>query len=62
MSKVHFCSSVMEDGILYNLPNIEEYVLDDGVVEQGMLGCHLTHVHRWNETRLDEVMPHLGNI
>ena len=52
----------MEDGILYNLPNIEGYVLDDGVVEQGTLGCHLTHVRRQNETRRDEVMPHLGNI
>ena len=52
----------MEDGILYNLPNIEGYVLDDGVVEQGMLGCHLTHVRRRNETRRDKVMPHLGNI
>ena len=27
-----------------------------------MLGCHLTHVRRRNETRRDEVMPHLGNI
>ena len=52
----------MEDGILYNLPNIEGYVLDDGVVEQGMLGRHLTHVRRRNETRRDKVMPHLGNI
>ena len=52
----------MEDGILYNLPNIEGYVLDDGVVEQGMLGCHLTHVRRRDETRRDEVIPDLGNI
>ena len=52
----------MEDAILYNLPNIEGYVLDDGVVEQGTLGCHLTHVRRQNETQRDEVMPHLGNI
>ena len=52
----------MEDDILYNLPNIEGYVLDDGVVEQGTLGCHLTHVRLQNETRRDEVMPHLENI
>ena len=52
----------MEDGILYNLPNIEGNVLDDGVVEQGKLGCHLKHVRRQNETRRDEVMPYLGNI
>ena len=52
----------MEDGILYNLPNIEGYVLDDGIVEQGTLGSHLTHVRCRNETRRDKVMPYLGNI
>ena len=52
----------MEDGILYNLPNIEGNVLDDGVVEQGTLGSHLTHVRHQNDTRRDEVMPYLGNI
>ena len=52
----------MEDGILYNLPNIEGYVLDDGVVEQGTLDGHFTHVRRRNETRRDEVIPDLGNI
>ena len=52
----------MEDCILYNLPNIEWNVLNDGVVEQGKLGSHLTHVRRQNETRRDEVMPYLGNI
>ena len=62
MPQVHFCVPVMEDDILYNLPNIEGYVLDDGVVEQGTLGCHLTHVRRRDETRRDEVIPGLGNI
>ena len=52
----------MEDGILDNLPNIKRYILDDGVVEQGTLGGHFTHVHRRNETRRDEVMPYLGYI
>ena len=52
----------MEDGILDNLPNIKRYILDDGVVEQGTLGGHLTQVRRRNETRRDEVMPYLGNI
>ena len=52
----------MEDGILDNLPNIKRYILDDGVVEQGMLGSHFTHVCRWNETRRDEVMQDLRNI
>ena len=52
----------MEDGILDNLPNIAGYVLDDGVVEQGTLGSHFTHVCCRNETRRDEVMSYLGNI
>ena len=49
----------MEDGILYNLPNIKRYILYDGVIEQGALGSHFTHVRRWNKTRRDEVMPDL---
>ena len=52
----------MEDGILYNLPNIEGDVLDDGVVEQGTLGGHFTHVHHRDEKQCDEVMPDLWNI
>ena len=52
----------MEDGILYNLPNIGWNVLNDGVVKQGTLGSHLTHVRRWDKTRRDEVMPYLRNI
>ena len=62
MPQVHFSIPVIEVGILYNLPNIEGNVLDDGLVEQGTLGSHLTHVRRRNETRRDEVMPYLGNI
>ena len=62
MPQVHFGVPVMEDGILYNLPNIEGNVLDDGVVEQSTLGSHLTHVRRRNETRRDEVMPFLRDI
>ena len=58
---VHFRVPVMEDGILYNLPNIEWYILDNGEVEQGTLGCHLTHIRRRDKTRSDEVMPNLGN-
>ena len=48
--QVHFRIPVMEDGILDNLPNIEGYVLDDGIIEQGTLGSHFTHVRRRNET------------
>ena len=52
----------MEDGILYNLPNIERNILNDGIIEQGTLGSHFTHVRRQNETRRDEVMPDFGDI
>ena len=62
MPQVHFRVPVMENGILDNLPNIKRYILDDGVVEQGMLGSHFTHVRRWNETRHAEVMQDLRNI
>ena len=62
MPQVHFSVPVIEDGILYNLPNIEWNVLNDGVVEQGTLGSHLTHVRRRDETQRDEVMPDLRNI
>ena len=57
--QVHLRVPVMEDGILYNLPNIKRYILYDGVIEQGALGCHFTHVRRRNKTRRDEVMPDL---
>ena len=60
MPQIHLCVPVMEDGILDNLPNIEGYILQDGVVEQGTLGSHFTHVRRRNETRCDEVVPDLG--
>ena len=59
--QVHFRVPVMEDRILYNLPNIERYVLENGIVEQGALGYHLTHIRRRDKTRSDEVMPNLGN-
>ena len=52
----------MEDGILYNLPNIERNILNDGIIEQGTLGSHFTHVRRRNEMRRDEVMPDFGDI
>ena len=60
--QVHLRIPVMEDGILYNLPNVEWYILEDGIVEQGTLGCHLTHIRRRDKTRSDEVMPNLGDV
>ena len=62
MPQVHLSVLVIEDGILYNLPNIERNILNDGIIEQGTLGSHFTHVRRRNETRRDEVMPDFGDI
>ena len=62
MPQIHFSVSGMEDGVLNNLPHIKRNILNDGIVEQGTLGSHLTHVRRRNETRRDEVMPDLGDI
>ena len=59
MPEIHLSIPVMEYSILYNLPNIKRDILNDGIVEQGTLGCHFTHVRRRNETRRDEVMSDL---
>ena len=61
MPQIHLSLPVMEDGVLNNLPNIKRDILNDGIVEQGTLGGHFTHVRRRNETRRDEVMPDLGD-
>ena len=61
MPQIHLSVPVMEDSILYNLPNIKRDILYDSIVEQGTLGCHFTHVRRRNKTRRDEVMPDLGD-
>ena len=61
MPQIHLSVPVMEDGVLYNLPNIKRNILNDGIIEQGTLGSHFTHVRRRNETRRDEVMPDLGD-
>ena len=60
--QVHLRVPVMEDSILYNLPNIEWDILNDGEVEQGALGCHLTHIRRRDKTGSDEVVPNFGNV
>ena len=62
MPEIHLCIFVIEDGILYNLPDIKWNVLDDGIVEQGPLGRHFTHISHRDETRCDEVMPYLRNV
>ena len=62
MPQIHFSILVIEDGVLDNLPHIKRNILNDGIVEQGTLGSHLTHVRRRNETRHDKVMPDLGDI
>ena len=62
MPQVHLSVPVMEDGILYNLPNMERNILNDGIIEQGTLGSHLTHVRCRNATRRGEMMPDFGDI
>ena len=62
MPQIHLSLPVMEDSVLDNLPNIKRNILNDGIVEQGTLGGHFTHVLRRNETRRDEVMPDLRDI
>ena len=53
---------VIEDCILCNLAYIKKDVLNDGIVEQGPLSRHFTHIGRRDETGYDEVMPYLGNV
>ena len=62
MLEIHLSALVIEDCILYNLPNAKGYVLDNGIVKQGTLGSHFTHISRQNDTRCDEVMSYLGNV
>ena len=62
MPQIHLSVLVMEDGILDNLPHIKRNILNDGIVEQGTLGSHLTHFRLQNETRCVEVMPDLGDV
>ena len=62
MPEIHLCILVIEDCILYNLPNIKWNVLDNGIVEQGPLGRHFTHISRQNEMQCDEVMSYLRNV
>ena len=62
MPQIHLSVPVMEDGVLDSLPNIKRNILNDGIVEQGTLGSHFTHVRRRKETRRDEVMPDLRDI
>ena len=61
MPQIHLSVPIMEDGVLYNLPNIKRNILNDGIIEQGTLGSHFTHVRHRNETRRDEVMLDLGD-
>ena len=61
MPQIHLSVPVMEDSVLYNLPNIKRDILNDGIVKQGTFCGHFTHVRRQDETRRDEVMPDLGD-
>ena len=62
MPEVHLHIFVIEDYILYNLSDIKWDVQDDGIVKQGPLGHHFTHISSQDETRCDEVMSYLRNV
>ena len=62
MPDIHLRIFVIEDCILYNLPYIKWNVLDDGIVEQGPLSRHFTHISPRDETRCDEVKSYLRNV
>ena len=62
MPEIHLGIFFIEDYILYNLANIKWDVLDDGIIEQGPLSRHFTHISCRDETGCDEVMPYLRNV
>ena len=62
MSKINLNIFVIEDYILYNPTDIKWDVLDDGIVEQGPLSRHFTHIGHRDETGGDEMMPYLRNV
>ena len=62
MPEIHLSIFVIEDGIIYNLADIKRDVLHDGIIEQGLIGCHFTHIDHWDDTGYDEVMPYLRNV
>ena len=62
MPEVHFGVPVIEDHVLYDLTDIKRDVLNGGIVEQCPFCCHLAYIHRLNETRGDEMVPHLRDI
>ena len=62
MPEIHLRIFVIEDCILYYLPNIKWNVLDDSIVKQCPLSRHFTHISRRDETRRDEVMPYPRNV
>ena len=62
MLEVHLRVPVIEDGVLYNLTDIKQDVLNNGKIEQCPFRRHLANVRRWDETRGDEMVPHLRYI
>ena len=63
MPEIHLRIFVIEDYILYNLPNIKWNVLDD-VIVVGMRRdkYEIIPISRQDETRCDEVLPYLRNV
>ena len=62
MAEIHLRIFVIEDGILYNLPDIKWNVLNDGIVEHCFHSRHFKHISRRDETQFYEVMLDLRNV
>ena len=62
MPEIHLGIFVIQNCILYNLANIKRDVLNDGIIEQGPLGCHFTHIGRRDKTGCYEVIPYFGDV
>ena len=60
--EVHLSIPVIEDGILYNLTDIKWDVLNNGEIEEWSFHHHLANVLHRDETRGDEMVPHLRYI
>ena len=61
MLEVHFSVLVIEDGILYDLPQIKGDVLNNSIVQQDAFGSHFAYIGSRNEMGSDEVVPHFGD-
>ena len=60
--EVYFGVPVIEDGVLYDLTDIKQDVLNDGEIEQCPFPRHLKNIRRLNKARGDKMVTHLRYI